>query len=70
MNAMGAGLIGGSRDHPTRLGRAAHHYWPAAQLGLVELLDRGKEGIEIGMDNAAGHATKTMMLHSQLYLQE
>ncbi|KPJ51375.1 MAG: hypothetical protein AMJ38_00785 [Dehalococcoidia bacterium DG_22] len=37
---------------------------PAVQVGVVKLLHRGKEGIEIGVDDATGHATRTMMLHT------
>ncbi len=37
-------------------GLGAYHQGKAAPLGMVALLDRGEEGVEIDMHDEAGHA--------------
>ena len=46
-------FIAGSGNHATTIRRAADHDGFAAQGGVVALLDRGKKGIHINMDDFA-----------------
>ena len=56
MHAVAAGLVGAGRDHAPLAGLGADHQGKAAPLGMIALLDRGEEGVEIDMHDEAGHA--------------
>ncbi len=51
-----ARLVRRRRDDAAILGAAADEHGLAAQLRVVELLDGREEGVEIGVQNRAGHA--------------
>ena len=51
VDAKTAGLIRTGCNHPAAVGIAADNNRPAAQIRVVELLDRGKKGIHVNMNN-------------------
>jgi hypothetical protein len=54
MDAEAAGLIGGGGDHPPGTG-AADQDWLTGQCGVVQHFDGGVEGVEVDVEDAAGH---------------
>lgn len=59
--AEGAGLVGASGDHSPSPGVAADNNGLPSQFGMVPLLDRGKEGVHIKVDDfpGQGHGGQT-----------
>src|SRR5881628_1668374 len=54
-DAEAAGLVGGGHDDAPPFGRPADDDGLATQLGVVELLYGGIEGVEVGVDDYARH---------------
>jgi hypothetical protein len=55
LHAKAPGLIIGGGQHAA-LGRAAHRDRLSAQFGMIALLQRGKEGVPVAMDDLADRA--------------
>ena len=52
-DAEGAGLVGGGRDDAPAVA-AADNDGTAGQLGVLEELDRGEEGVHVDVDDGGG----------------
>ena len=57
---IGAGLVGGGEHNA-----AAHDDWPITQAGVVALLDRGEERVEIGVEDAGQTRHEHMFAHAE-----
>lgn len=54
-DAKSAGFVRGGGDHAAILGLPRNNYRLISQLWIERLLYRGKEGVQINVENAAGH---------------